>query len=104
MNFEPIFVDSQSLDFSAKGSFKIATICDSVNLDFLMTYAPYRESLLFTCLRAGGAYDHDTATPLPRDQSPQPAVMEGRTKTSPRAIPAEAASSSVLGPRTSSFS
>src|SRR5580692_4853753 len=37
MNFEPIFVDSQSLDFCVKGSFKIATICDSVNLDFLMT-------------------------------------------------------------------
>ena len=71
MNFEPIFVDSQSLDFSVKGSFKIATICDSVNLDFLMTYAPYRESLLFTCIRSGAAYDHDTATPLPRDQSSQ---------------------------------
>src|SRR5260370_28121055 len=104
MKFEPIFVDSQSLDFSVKGSFKIATICDSVNLDFLMTYAPYRESLLFTCIRAGRAYDHDTATPLPRDQSSQAAVMERRTKTSSRAIPGEAANSSERRARTASLS
>jgi hypothetical protein len=64
MNFEPIFVDSQSHDFCVKGSFKNATICGSVNLDFLMT-SPYRESLLFTCIRAGGAYDFDAAIPLP---------------------------------------
>src|SRR5258708_32104892 len=85
-------------------SFKIATICDSVNLDFLMTYAPYRESLLFTCIRAGGAYDHDTATPLPRDQSSQAAVMERRTKTSSRAIPGEAASLSERRASKASFS
>src|SRR5258707_11337558 len=104
MNFEPIFVDSQSLDFSVKGSFKIATICDSVNLDFLMTYAPYRESLLFTCIRARRSYDHDTATPLPRDQSSQAAVMERRTKTSSRAIPGEVASLSERRASKASFS
>src|SRR6267378_5922181 len=47
MNFEPIFVDSQSLDFCVKGSFKIATICDSVNLDFLMTCPVSGESTIY---------------------------------------------------------
>src|SRR4029077_17774839 len=103
MNFEPIFVDSQSLDFCVKGSFKIATICDSVNFDSLMT-CPVPESLLFTCIRAGRAYDHDTATPLPRDQSSQAAVMERRTKTSSRAIPGEAASLSERRASKASFS
>src|ERR1700756_1600080 len=47
MNFEPIFVDSQSHDFCVKGSFKIATICDSVNLDFLMTSPVPGESTIY---------------------------------------------------------
>src|SRR5580692_4638320 len=64
----------------------------------------YRESLLFTCIRAGGAYDHDTATPLPRDQSSQAAVMERRTKTSSPAIPGEAASLSERRASKASFS
>src|ERR1700719_2591565 len=47
MNCEPIFVDSQSLDFCVKGSFKIATICDSVHLDFLMTCPVSGESTIY---------------------------------------------------------
>ena len=54
--------------------------------------------------RAGGAYDFDTATPLPRDQSSKPEVMSSRTKTSSRAIPGEAASLSERRARKSAFS
>src|SRR6476646_7369838 len=103
MNFEPIFVDSQSLDFSVKGSFKIATICDSLNLDFLMT-CPVSGEPTITCIRAGRAYDFDTAIPLPRDQSSKPEVMERRTMTSSRAIPGEAASLSERRDSKASFS
>src|SRR5258706_6447025 len=67
-------------------------------------HPPYRESLLFACLRAGGAYDFDTAIPLPSDQSSKPEVMERRTMTSSRAIPGEAASLSERRARKASFS
>jgi hypothetical protein len=104
MNFEPIFVDSQSHDFCVTGSFKIATICDSVNLDFLVRSRVPGESTVCLESEPGGAYDFDTATPLPRDQSSKPEVMSRRTKTSSRAIPGEAASLSERRAMKSAFS
>src|SRR5580704_1373456 len=88
----------------ASPSFKIATICDSVNLDFLMTSPVPRESTVCLESEPGGAYDFDTATPLPRDQSSRPEVMSRRTKTSSRAIPGEAASLSERRAMKSAFS
>src|SRR5579864_8825451 len=80
-----------------------ARVLRVLSLEFLMT-SPVPGESLFTRIRAGGAYDHDTATPLPRDQSSQAAVMERRTKTSSRAIPGEAASLSERRARKASFS
>src|SRR5271154_2791759 len=42
------------MNFCVKGSFKIATICDSVNLDFLMTSPVPRESTIYLYPSRGG--------------------------------------------------
>jgi hypothetical protein len=52
----PCFLAKSPTATPASPFLKIATICDSVNLDFFITFPVTRESPLSTCVRKGEAY------------------------------------------------